>query len=439
MADTDRTPDTRGRFETLLIGLIVVLTIGAFVYLSGQRQQVLRASPSGFDGLQLWLTSQGHSAQNFTGGWTIDRTTVGLLVVPVYDTALDQDRTKPKTKKELLFQQDENDLYSSSLQAKTRLAPTLVILPKWRSGMRLTGLGHPALLVENVGAEKVLHDVTTVDTGRLARIPRPFTDFAYRASDGSNLHARLYVAQVFEGKGCEPIIGKPGQMVLAQCPLVDANEDEEDSVLVLSDPDLLSNHGLRLGDNASIAREIIAGRAGERNIVLDYSSGVWLTDPFDTVQRDRTWADLLRFFEPPFLTLWLSAMLILALVLWRSGLRYGPVHAAQAKLGASKALAIRARARLLRLTNQDGALLSEYVAVRITATATGLFGPAHARHIGDEETLSRHIKRQKPELAAQFAALLSSIRSLPPQLRASEAIAYVDEFEEILEKIANDT
>lgn len=54
--------------------------------------------------------------------------------------------------------------------------------------------------------------------------------------------------------------------------------------------------------------------------MIDYSREDWLYDGERVEQRDRTWADLKRFFGPPFLTLWLGGGLLFALALWRGGL-----------------------------------------------------------------------------------------------------------------------
>ena len=65
--------------ETAVIALICVAVLIAGWYILSQRQQVLRRSPAGLDGLQVWLATNGASAQNFAGGWLMDQTAVGLL------------------------------------------------------------------------------------------------------------------------------------------------------------------------------------------------------------------------------------------------------------------------------------------------------------------------------------------------------------------------
>jgi len=427
------------RIEMVVIGVIGVIVLAAIWYVMSQQQQSLRRSPSGFDGLQIWLAANGVSAQNFTGGWLIDETTVGLLMVPVYDSALDKQRVRPDTPEELLFQQDENDLASSVILRKAERVPALVVLPKWRTGMRLTGLAHPVLGVEQERLTAMLRQLT--GDGDISLVPArsAFTDFRYEAGDGEILNARLYDAQMFKDINCTPVIGRADAMILGKCALAGTGDDEPGrTLLVLSDPDLLNNHGLRLGDNARIALDLLRSRAETGNIVIDYSRDVWLRDPYVEPERERTWDDLARFFGPPFLALWAGAAMLLALFLWRAALRYGPVLPETTGPGAGKDIAVQARARLLRLSGQDGALARDYAAARLAATASALFGPAHARHYSGERAFMDYTERRHPVLAPRLRDVLDTIHKLPARLPASNAIHHIDQLEQVLEQITHD-
>jgi len=264
----------------------------------------------------------------------------------------------------------------------------------------------------------------------------PFTEFAYETTTGQRLEAQIYAAQMLEAPGCDPVIGESGLMLVADCPL----KGGESRVLVVSDPDLLNNHGLRLGDNARIARDLLTARAGDGTIVIDYSRDNWLRDEEDSgVRRERTWSDLLKFFDPPFLYLWLGAGVALALALWRSAMRYGPVRPDAMGPGAGKSLAVAARARLMRLADQDGALLGEYARARIGAVAGQIFGPAHARHYSREEAFVGYVERRHPRHAPALSKVLESIHALPARTPAAQAISHVDELERVLEAIGHDT
>lgn len=432
MSDASTARAAPVRTDLVVMGLVAAVVLAGLLYLMSQRQQELRRSPVGFDGLQIWLASEGGSAQNFTGGWLLDPASIGLLVLPVYDTVPDRPLEPALDKMQLLYQQDESDLDWGPLREKIDTLPGLIVLPKWRSGMRLTGIAHPALLVEERRLDDLLRALTGESTVRLSRVRRVFTSLPYTSQDGAKMAAELYAAQLFDGSACEPIIGHGAETLLASCPVAGSDQ----TVLILSDPDLLNNHGLRLGQNAEIARDVLLSAAGEGSLVIDYSRDNWLASPEEPIQRERTWADLLRFFQPPFLAIWLGGAMTLGLVLWRSFRRAGPVVRGVSEGG--KLQAIRARARLMRLTGQDGALLADYAAARIAATAARLVGPGHARQIGEEQAFLRYLARRRPELASRLEEIVGKLKALPARIPATVAIHHVEDLEQILELIAND-
>jgi hypothetical protein len=105
-------------------------------------------------------------------------------------------------------------------------------------------------------------------------------------------------------------------------------------------------------------------------------------------------------------------------------------------LGAAKKLAIGAHARLMRLTHQDGALVTEYARARMAAVAVKLFGPTHGM---DENRARQQINRLYPQHAADLNEALQAIANLSPHTNASDAIHHVDNLENVLEHIQNDT
>lgn len=420
----------RRRSDLLIFAVLAVVLLAVVMVVQSQRQQHLRSSPVGFDGLKIWLTGQGIDTQAFAGGWAIDESTVGLLIVPLHDTALDKDRARPATKEELLMQQDEYDLTLDPILKKIDRVPTMIVLPKWRSGMRLTHMGHPVLWVETKGNWAILRGITDAPID-LMRASFPWMDLDYGNEDMKGL---VYSAQLITGGGCKPIVGSGAAMVLGDCPARDGGR-----VLILSDPDLMNNHGLRLGDNAHIVRDLIAERAGDKSVIIDYSRSVWLSDGETAPRRERSWADLRQFFAPPFLTMWLGGALLLALALWRGGMRAGPLADPKRQATASKELAVAARARLMRRSDQEGALLREYARVRVGSTAAQIFGPAHARRYSDAATFVAYLERRALPQAGRLAAIVNTIDALPDRIPAAQAIHHVDELEQVLEQITHVT
>ncbi|MEJ6393568.1 hypothetical protein V8J82_09900 [Gymnodinialimonas sp. 2305UL16-5] len=421
--------------EFIVIGLIVAVVIGVGAYIYSQSQTELRASPMGFDGLETWLDSRDVPAQNFFGGWQIERNRVDLAIVPLFDTDLAAQRARPSTQEELLLQQDEFDQFMHELLAKTEAVPTLIVLPKWRTGLRLTGIGHPILLSEHDRIERAFQSIVGLRGAELTYAPTAFSNFSYIAESGDPMEAQIYAAQVISGADCRPIIGTQEAMLLGAC----ASSDGKTEVLVLSDPDLLNNHGLRLGDNATIAADFLGTLYDGGLMLIDYSTQSWFIEAREAVTRERDWDDLLRFFAPPFTFLWMGGAACMALAIWRSGIRNGPPRRSQQDLGASKTLAIRARARLMRLTDQDGAMLGAYASARIAATATAILGPAHGPSYGTDATFQTYVQRRHPAHAARLASVLDNLRGAPNRITASEAASHVRNLEEVLEDITHDT
>lgn len=424
---------SRGRSDWYLIGaggFVLVLLLAFF--LSGSQQQ-LRKSPVGFDGLHAWIAAEGHPVRSFTGGWTSDPDMIGLRILPLFDTNLKDRRRSPTTKEELLLQSDEYDLSGQVVRRKVEIVPTILVLPKWRSGMRLTGLAHPEILLDKSAATDLLHSLFPRSIGSVSVLAQPFTDFDL-AQDTGGQTARLYAAQVFEGKGCTPIIGRAGEMVLGKCSMMTGNSRQP--VWVLSDPDLLNNHGLRLGANAELAKQVLLPLADEGTVMIDYSDKVWLVERRTGIQRERTWSDLLQFFAYPFSVLWVSGFLLFGLILWRAGARYGPILKRKQGFAASKSVANTAAAKLMRLTEQDGALLNDYANVRLSTIAARNLGPAYKN---DPDAAFRFVRRKRPDLIDALQDAVNLIRSQPSNLSANVAIDCIDRFENILEQLNDDT
>ena len=439
MTDTAHLQDAPQKIgaDKIILGLLAVLVLGAFFYVSNQRQQALRSSPAGLDGLQIWLSRSGLDVQSFSGGWPVNAEEVGLQIIPLYDTDLNDRREQPETQEELIFQQDEYDLEGFVVREKASTVPTLVVLPKWRTGMRLTGLAHPLLLAEKDRVAQISDVmIAGVETG-VSYTNQPFTGFSYSGSKGDDYRAVIYAAQTLTAPQCRPIVGTQEAMILAKCPLDRVGEKTD--VFVLSDPDFLSNHGLLLGDNALAVQDWIASETGENRVLIDYSRENWLTVDVTASTRDRTWADLLRFFQPPFTLMWAGLVLAVALTLWRAAVRFGPLLKGPSMMSASKMMAIGARAKLMRLSNRDGALAAEYSKARLAATATTLFGAAHARQLSRPDAFLAYTKRRHPQHAASLTTALNVIQALPGSATPAQAMASVADLDRILEKIKHDT
>ena len=416
-----------------IIGVAVAAVLILFFFVS-QRQTSLRAGVTGFDGLQTWLTANDVKAQSFTGGWPLNASEVGMMIIPMFDTDLNAERKSPSTKEELLWQQDEYDLGLFALVQKRSQVSTLIVLPKWRTGVRLTDIAHPELLVENERVSKLLRRLLPGNSARTKISSEAFSDFRYASQTDENLVAKLYSAQTFTSPDCRPVVGDSVTMILGDCKYGDSKESR---FLLLSDPDLLNNHGLKLADNAAIVFDLIESRANGKSVFIDYSPRNWLLSSESPEKRERTWADLMRFFEPPFRQLWIVAGLLFALFIWRGVLRFGPARKVAFNDASKRSTMINAFAKVMRISNQNGAMAAEYSAARISSIATAIFGAGQARMMAQEERFIEHVKKSNEKLGEQLNSALEKIHALPLHASAEHTMQRIDELEIILEEVTH--
>ncbi|NSX53292.1 hypothetical protein [Parasulfitobacter algicola] len=433
------TPSKKGISpEIVIIAVVVVAVFVVFWLLSGGTSQNIKKSAIGMDGLHTWLTENDVDAQTFNGGWTIETETIGLRIIPLYDLNLSRAFDQPTTEQEQFDQQDIVDMYYGVLDDKISTIQTIVVLPKWRLGMPSTGYAHPDLVVQQTSLSRLIRQITG-NPGSVKFADAGFTRYPVTLGQ-DRFSAEIYAAQTFTGTNCVPLIGDAQEMILGRCKILGVDTyAAHDEVWILSDPDLLNNHGLRLGDNALIASTLLPDLAGDGRILIDYSTSIWVRQTFTHVQPERSWADLGRFFEFPFSLLWIGFIALSVLFIWRSSVRYGAARRLfDDGPSAEKAASIAARARLLRLSGHDGALLSDYIEVRLTSFATDLFGPAFAKHGTALKEIERFLNRKDPQIASRFMSLTQSIRQLPGDIPSADAIGYVDDFETLLEQVKHD-
>lgn len=429
-------------------GMLAIAALGALLlailWYFGASERALTKSAVGFDGLVSWARAEGMDAQRFSGGGFLVRGKVSLRVLPLHDVDLDAEREHPDTREAVLAQATDKDIDREVVREKIRLLPTLVVLPKWRSGMHKLGVGHRTLLIDTVDLNGLIGQIAGLK-GQIRRDPEGFVRFAARPFGGDEV--ALMHAQYLRGSGCVPLIGDERAMLLGRCrvlgagpPLDDPDpEDAPREFWVLADPDLMNNHGLGLGANADIAAAFLAGFAAEeRPIVLDLTTRVvTLTQAWGQGTHERTWDDVLRMFRWPFTMIWIAFGLLGLLVLWRSIVRAGPLaRIFEDNPTASKEVAIDAKARLLRLANHDTALLASHIRARLGYLAAELLGPHARTDRAPLDNLTRLIAPRDPALARELAAA-SELPDLQGQT-ATEILARLARFETCYDKVMHE-
>ena len=134
-------------------------------------------------------------------------------------------------------------------------------------------------------------------------------------------------------------------------------------VLVLSDPDLLSNHGLARGANAAAAVGLVeAAREGRRAVVVDETLHGYLQPP-------SVWRALLG---PPLLPGVLQAVIAGLMLVWAGVRRFGSPLPAEPAVAAGKATLIENTAALLQMGPHEGHTLGRYLEAAVHDVARAL-------------------------------------------------------------------
>ncbi|MEM9011647.1 MAG: hypothetical protein AAGE18_10500 [Pseudomonadota bacterium] len=417
-------------------GLTVALALGglvalALVFAFWQTPKPLHRTATGHQGLVAWLEDQGAEAELFRGGWRLRPETAGLRILPLFDSHLLSRDAGEEDQRAM----EEYDIAAWVVRRKIASLDTLLILPKWQRVVRQRGIAHESLLGPMEDAARPLRQLEIKQ--RLIRPGRGYQTFAATIPDAPmGLEAGLYAPQLFarsSNPACTSWIGGPAGDLLLVC------EAEERRTAYLSDPDLLNNHGLNHADNARIALALGAALAGDGQIVVDYTN-VFLPPRDDSDRPERSWSELLRFFDWPLSLLWIGAGLLLLLSLWRSGIRFGSaLRPFEDEIRPTKAVSVGARARLLRLAGADAELLRAYARTRASVALSQLYGGAGRRGGADPiAALASQAAHLKPEAAEGLRRAAAEVGRATSALGGAEILRRLHTFETAIEQILHD-
>jgi len=428
-----------------LFFVVALALLGGLFFLSqGPRGVSLNRSAIGFDGLPLWLAENEIEARSFYGRAVLDDEDVSLRILPLYDVNLGSDKHDTNDDEPAMAETDR-DIEHWVVHGKIRRQPTLLVMPKWRAGVREFGALHPELLISSRS-----------QVGLLAEL---------RGNIGQNLHRQtertgvtgstpageqyvLHYPQTLMDSGCVPLIGSQSEMLLGRCTLDDT------PFWLLTDPDLLNNHGLSQGDNAETALTLIPSLGDDTGeIVLDLTTSIWIralgggARPWDgnprnryrRNQEQRKWSDLARFFEYPFSVIWWSFACLSALVFWRAWRRYGAADARTDEEGgprASRLVSMDTKARLLRLTGRDDALVQTFIDARLESLADDILGAHRQRGKDGQNSMMAAISRRSPELANEFTPFRAN--AFNSDTAQDILVRHVAALDELIERTLNE-
>ncbi len=161
--------------------------------------------------------------------------------------------------------------------------------------------------------------------------------------------------------GLRPLIGSGDAMLLGE--LTEGNR----TVFILSDPDVVSNHGLPRAGNAALAAAMIERlRHGVGRVVFDETIHGFVGVPANPL------ALLFRF---PFVIATLLGAMTAVLLLWASLGRFGAPQPAPPPLGAGRQTLLQNIAKLVEFTGHQEVMVRRYVLETVRDAGRQLHAP----------------------------------------------------------------
>jgi hypothetical protein len=286
--------------------------------------------------------------------------------------------------------------------ALAALPQVLLVLPKWqgRPDGDKPGWIESRAPVPDKAIDRLLQAVAP--GAKLVR--GSGTDAASFPAGGSfDGRVELHQPQTIAGGGLRAIINLPQGMLVAE------RASGDHRLWILADPDLLSNEGLALADNAAVAVALVeALRPAGAAVVID-----------EVLHGFEQHPNLLRLaFAPPFLMVTVAAAAALLLLLWAGTGRFGAPQASPPPLAPGKATLIGNAAGLLILGGAINPMPSRYLQMLAGSVSAALNGPAAATDAErlawlDRVAAARHLTRRLQRLQGRAARLAGARRSDP--------------------------
>lgn len=239
--------------------------------------------------------------------------------------------------------------------------PLLLVLPKWNSP--------PDFLRRGWVGERSLIDLRLLDKksllGAYAPARRPNVSVATLSGRGDRFGDAIVFRtgpidslQILQATNLIPVLqDETGATILGR--------DPSSGLYVLSDPDLLDNHGLKSLDNALAGARIVETlKQGDGPVLFDVS--------LDGFARERNVMRLL--FDPPFLAVTLCLFLAACLAGFQAACRFGATRRTGRVFALGKEALADNTAALIRLTGREHRMGPRYAELtrNLAAKATGV-------------------------------------------------------------------
>ncbi len=269
----------------------------------------------------------------------------------------------------------------------------LIVLPKWT--------GHPEMSRRQwlAAAHRVppwMVDSLLAAIDLDARLVRPDTNVSLAWTENHlGVTPTVQHPQLLRSEALDPLCACEEGILVGEWSVVG------DRLVVLSDPDVLANHGLGEGENAAFALRLIQElREGRGAVIVDETLHGYRTAP--TILR--------RFFDFPLVLVLFQVLLTGTALLWIATRRFGAPSPSRSDLRPGKGFLIENTAELLHSGGHDAHILDRYVRVAIQDVARRLHIPP-ARSFAELCDRLQHLSNLR-RISVDLHALLAATREL---------------------------
>ena len=374
---------------------------------------------------------------------------ISLRILPLYDPDVfsyyNTQQNNTSDLKSVL-----RNITRSQFGRKIRNLPTLVVLPKWRFGAQRQERFHPEFLIESadhrlpfkdsskIGAPEVRHGENVFVSAKPVIVGKEITSQLNVDRDLTLYAPQTMGAGVLKIDSCVSEIEFKSETLLARCEWVSSSS----KFWLLTDPDLLNNHGAWHGDNAGFVYDLALALAGEGKIIVDGTVRDPRTQNRNATRdsRDRSFADLFRFFEYPFSFFWIALLTLVVFTLWHAQRRYGAPEVDN-DLGdrlPNKATVIDANVTILRATpGSDVLLAQQHIHQRMDVLGADILGSSRKRGAEGEAQLLAAITRKNKNLGDKLQTTLSALN-----INNSDSSGYLfknlNQFEKLIDEVRHE-
>ena len=306
----------RSRLPLILGGILILAVLALlFVLNRGGEERRVNRSTIGFSLLAPWLKSQGIAAEESNPLLNPQSDSLSIRILTLHDADLLNPIPAGLDKHAQFYSPTLLDSDYDHVLERLYQMPNLIVPPKWVAGSFARRAVHRSTLIPLDNYPELFSQLLSETDLRLIR---PGSGFLREDTQWGTL--ALFEPQLFDPASlpdaCRTVLPLKAGALVIRC-----EYDDVWPILLLSDPDLLNNHGLTLADNGAVTVGMLRDYLGDdtRPVYVDTHDAIFTQyandDEADNQRRDyeRDASALGRLFKPPLTALWVIMLAVLGL------------------------------------------------------------------------------------------------------------------------------